>query len=168
MLSILIFLKCYRLITTESRPINIEFPFSITIDGEQIIINSEKDLDQSIKACHDFLSTQSESNHTFYCGFMDSEIIRWLQNGEDYLFLEECFNIYYPVTIISKESDDIKISNNEEFIKILESILNSIHYNYEEESIDFNYPIKVTLVKENRVVSINSGEEFIKIFKHCW
>jgi len=154
------------LFRNERRPVKIEFPFNITIGTKQVIVNSEKDLEQSIDDCFLVISTQPQNN-TFYCGFIDNEILRWVQYDENYEFLEACFNINYPVTIISDRSGELKISNNEEFITEFESILN-MHSGNREESIDFNYPVEVTLVEEDRIVAINSGEEFIKLFEHCW
>lgn len=154
--------------TTEERQLIFDFPFSLAIGSEQIIINSEADLYESIYTCHDYLYTLSQYYCTsFSCYIIYSEILYWLRNEDNYRFLDECFNINYPVTIISEESDDLKISNNEEFKNVLESILKSIYYYYEEESTDFDYPIMVTLVEESRTVLLNSAEEFIKIFEHC-
>jgi len=157
------------LFTSDLQPINIEFPFNITLNNQQIIINSEQDLDNSIGLCHDFLNAQSHYyNTTFYCYIITSEVAYWIEQQDDYWFLEECFKINYPVTIVSKQNGEMKIGNNEEFIDVVKTILNSMYYYHgEENSIDFSYPVMVTLVEEDRTISLNSGDEFIKLFEHC-
>jgi hypothetical protein len=153
----------------------IAFPFTIIIDGIEIIVESEDDYSQIILIIEETGADIDDIEIVFPITLILSDytviVVNDLQELE--LVLAQCQGNYnridcvdfvYPITIFrynenTENNDTIVIDNDEEFYLLLSNL-------EEGEYISIQYPISVIFL-DGSVVEINSNEELEIILSEC-
>jgi hypothetical protein len=125
---------------TDSVPFRFAFPFFVQLsDGGSIVeINSEEDLDAVLDGCD-------------FGDFGD-----WDDDLDDYFGFglgAGCFEINFPLTL-SINDQSITISSEEDLLEILGNLEQDA-----ELEIELEFPVSITLLNDESVVTVNSEEE---------
>ena len=115
---------------------SIELPITVVVNGLEIILDSEEDF------------------------YTVEHIIDRFDDDDDVI------DILFPINIILADHTDVKISNDDEFEKLLDQCTES-EEDDDIECVDFKFPISISLYNSASLVSdvltINSDKELYKL-----
>lgn len=144
---------------------SLTFPMEIELpDGSTVTVNNEDEL-------YDALDEWYENNDDWY-----------YEDDLDEDFFKECITFVFPVSMIV-DGNTVTVNSEEELIALEDQWFeqngydhDSVYYEdstYSEDSMEIDYPmpvfpIQVTVVETNQVITVNSDMELEAVFEeHC-
>lgn len=151
----------------------INFPFSLSINGEVVVVNSEEDFFTISLDLGDVEDLEIELVYPITVTiFSDSSTVvinseeEWEAlcdachfDGGDGGFDDECFTINYPLGILV--AGETVTVENEEALGVLFSEINP------EDFGGFAFPLSVTIEETGEIVTVNNEEEFAGLAQYC-
>jgi len=141
-----------------------QFPINITVEDDELKeINSLEELDEVLKTC---LNSWQNNHHDWEDIWDFGDDFDWEIDFEDFSFFEDCFKINYPISVYFEERGELTINNDEEFKRIIATVLKDAFNGDQFGSSEINYPLSVTL-RNGTTQTLNSDEELWKMIEDC-
>ncbi|TVZ55995.1 hypothetical protein OD91_1272 [Lutibacter sp. Hel_I_33_5] len=147
----------------------VQFPIKANLNGEEITINSNDDLEEYISKLEDY--TFPDFVFPIDIKYTDDTLVTLnsleeLEDAFDDCFYEEdddtiCFDITYPINLVKNEDTEntVTVNNDQEFDAYLDSLI-------EDDYLYIGYPLTVIL-QDGTKKTIADDDEFIALEESC-
>lgn len=75
--------------------------------------------------------------------------------------LNECFTLNFPLTVTDGNGNNTTVNNEDELASFYDGLADT-------DEPNFVYPISVTMISDNSVVTVNNDEEFDDVYEACY
>lgn len=125
-----------------------DYPLTlINIDGEEVIVNSEDELNVALEECNNILFGGPDL-FLLFGGSQPTEL-----GGEP------CYDIVYPISAATETGDSYTFENEEALVEFIETSSNS--------SLLVDYPVTIILTEDGSEVELGSAEENFNLLISC-